>query len=94
MTAQSKDIIPICYPVSYISLCGYDTMGGKNKFWLGDIKERQFSVMLHWLLFKIAFTVLYAQFCMSQKRICCLVVSLYVVGALHNLLWLVFDFFE
>ena len=69
-------------------------MEGKNKFWLGDIKERQFSVMLHWLPFKITFTVLYVQFCMSQKRICCLVASQYVVNGFHDLLWLVFGFFE
>ena len=49
--------------------------------------------MLHWLLFKITFTVLYAQFCMSQKRICYLVVALYVANGFHDLLLLVFDFF-
>jgi hypothetical protein len=51
ITAQIKRHIFICYPVSYVSLCGYDTSWKeKNQFWLGDIKEHQFSVMLHLVL--------------------------------------------
>jgi hypothetical protein len=44
--------------------------------------------MLQWLLFKITSIILYAQFCVSQKRICCLsdkfTISPYAVSGLYD----------
>jgi len=42
-------------------------MEQKHQFCLDNIKECQFSVTLHWLLFKITSTILYAQLCTSQR---------------------------
>jgi len=48
----------------------------KSQCLLDDMIECQFSVILHWLLFKMISTLLYAQFCASQwEVVACLIVS-------------------
>jgi len=44
----------------------------KSQCLLDDMKECWFSVILHRLLFKMISTLLYAHFCASQMRSCCL----------------------
>jgi hypothetical protein len=46
--------------------------GIKSHCLLDDMKERRFSVILHWLLFKMISTLLCAQFCASEMSSCCL----------------------
>jgi len=58
----------------------------KNTFRLNDVQERQISVSKHQLLQTVT-SLLYPQFCTSQKRLCCLsdnfIISAYKVAGLQ-----------